>query len=97
MKIRILRSAVEDVAAGRAFYEGQGEGVGDYFADCMFAEIDSLALHAGHHRVIQGYHRIVTRKFPYAIYYRISEQTAIVHRILDCRRDPKWISEALRD
>jgi len=96
MKTRILRSAIEDLAAGRAFYEERSAGIGDYFADCMFAEIDSLVFQAGHHRVVQGYHRIVTRKFPYAIYYKMSGQTAVVHRILDCRRDPRWISEALR-
>lgn len=96
MKIKILRSAVEDLAAGRAFYEGQSEGVGDYFADCMFAEIDSLALHAGHHRLVQGFHRIITRKFPYAIYYKISGETALVYRVLDCRRNPQWIGDKLQ-
>ncbi|WKJ88920.1 hypothetical protein QZJ86_12905 [Methylomonas montana] len=49
MKIRILRTAMDDFSAGRLFYDKQQEGVGDYFFDSLFAEIDSLALYAGVH------------------------------------------------
>ncbi|WP_269747882.1 hypothetical protein [Methylomonas lenta] len=31
MKIRVLRTAMDDLAAGRLFYDKQQEGVGDYF------------------------------------------------------------------
>jgi hypothetical protein len=37
-------SAIEDLAAGRKFYDRQEAGVGDYFFDSLFAEIDSLAI-----------------------------------------------------
>ena len=96
MKVRILRPALEDLAAGRVFYERQHEGVGDYFFDSLFGEIDALALHAGIHRMQFGYHRLLAWRFPYAIYYRRSADEAVVHRVLDCRRDPKWIRGALR-
>ena len=49
MKIKILSSAVEDLYAGRLFYERQGEGVGEYFFDSLFSDIDSLVLYAGKH------------------------------------------------
>jgi hypothetical protein len=97
MKIRILRTAIEDLAAGRIFYDRQSDGVGGYFVSCMYAEIDALVLQAGHHRIINGYHRIITRRFPYAIYYEKSGQTVVVHRVLDCRRNPKWINERLSE
>lgn len=42
MKIKILRSAVEDLALGRDFYERQGKGLGDYFEESLTADIDSL-------------------------------------------------------
>jgi hypothetical protein len=96
MNIRILRAAVEDLAAGRRFYEERQAGAGDYFTSCMFAEIDALVIHAGCHRIIRGYHRIVTRKFPYSIYYKMSGPEPVVHRILDCRRNPRWISKELK-
>lgn len=33
MKVRVLTSALEDLFAGREFYEDQGEGLGSYFFD----------------------------------------------------------------
>jgi hypothetical protein len=49
MKIKVLSSALEDLSAGREFYDKQVEGVGEYFFDALFADIDSLALYAGIH------------------------------------------------
>jgi hypothetical protein len=55
MKVRVLRPALEDLASGREFYNQQREGVGDYYFDSLFSEIDSLVLYAGIHRVQLGY------------------------------------------
>lgn len=49
MRIKILSSDVDDLHAGRLFYERQGEGLGDYFFDSLFSDIDSLLLYAGIH------------------------------------------------
>ena len=97
MKVRILRAALNDLARGREFYDRQSEGIGGYFFDSLFAEIDSLVLYAGIHRKQFGYHRLLAQRFPYAIYYRIIEGEAVVHRVLDCRRDPRWIRRTLRE
>jgi hypothetical protein len=89
MKVRILTSAFNDLAAGRAFYEAQGEGLGDYFFDSVFSDIDSLALYGGIHSKVMGYHRLLARRFPYAVYYKMDAAgCAIVFRVLDCRQDP---------
>lgn len=64
MKISILSSAVEDLHAGRLFYEMQAEGVGDYFFDALFSVIDSLVLFAGVHRKMYGFYRLLSRRFP---------------------------------
>lgn len=96
MKIQILSSAMEDLDAGRDFYDLQEPGVGDYFQDCLFSDIDSLVLYGGIHRKIFGYHRLLSKRFPYAIYYRMDQAALIVvHRILDCRRDPSETRKAL--
>ncbi len=95
MKVRILRHAVDDLATGRRFYDRQEAGVGDYFLDSLFAEIDSLVLYAGVHAIRFGFHRLLARRFPYAVYYRIIASEAVVFRVLECRRDPRWIRTAL--
>jgi plasmid stabilization system protein ParE len=95
MKVRLLRPALNDLATGRRFYDRQQKGIGDYFFDSLFADIDSLARYAGVHQVEFGFHRKLASRFPYAIYYRLIEGEAIVFRVLDCRRDPKWIRKTL--
>lgn len=96
MRVRILESARRDLRQGYNFYERQQEGVGDYFLDTLFAEIDSLAIYAGIHSSKFGYYRLLSAKFPYAIYYRIDGDTVVVRAALDCRRDPAWIKERLK-
>ena len=68
MRIKILSSAVEDLHLGRVFYEDQGEGLGEYFFDSLFSDIDSLVLYAGIHPKVFGYHRLLSKRFPYAVY-----------------------------
>jgi hypothetical protein len=80
---------MEDLATGRRFYDRQGEGLGDYFFDSLFADIDSLALYGGIHSVFFGFHRLLAKRFPYAVYYKITADKAVVFRVLDCRRNPK--------
>ena len=96
MKVRTLRSALLDLADGRRFYDRQGEGLGDYFFDTLFLEIDSLALCGGIHRKIFGFHRSLSKRFPYAVYYKVVEGDAVVFRVLDCRQDPRQTAEALK-
>ncbi len=97
MKVRILTSARNDLADGRDFYERQAEGVGDYFLDSLFSDIDSLALYAGVHRQVFGFHRMLSKRFPWAIYYRLDGVDAVVvYRVLDCRQDPGKVVVALR-
>ncbi|BCX47506.1 plasmid stabilization system protein [Haloferula helveola] len=95
MRIRILESAIGDLEAGSDFYNRQEEGVGDYFQDCLFSDIDSLVLYGGIHRQLFGFHRLLSRRFPYAIYYRIEGDVVIVYRVLDCRRDPQRLRRSL--
>ena len=96
MKVRILGSASRDLMEGYRFYEMQSAGVGAYFLDSLFSDIDSLVLSAGMHPVHFGiYHRLLSKRFPFAVYYRVEEQTALVYAVLDCRRRPAWIRRRL--
>jgi plasmid stabilization system protein ParE len=96
MKIRVLPSALRDLARGRRFYERQGEGLGGYFMDSLFADIDSLALYGGIHLRVGRYHRSLSKRFPYAIYYLVNERVVEVWRVLDCRQDPGKTRRALK-
>jgi plasmid stabilization system protein ParE len=96
MKLRLLRSAIEDLADGRSFYDLQQPGVGDWFFDSLFSDIESLTLQAGIHSLHFSFHRLLASRFPYAIYYKILDGEAVVFRVLDCRRDPRKIAGDLQ-
>jgi len=97
MKIQIRPIALDDLAKGRRFYDTQELGIGDYFFDSVFSDVDSLALYAGIHPVVLGFHRMLTRRFPYAVYYEFHKGgPVIVWRVLDLRRDPKAIRKERR-
>jgi len=88
MTVLILDEATQDLRDGFAFYEAQEQGLGDYFLDTLFSDIDSLRLYAGIHAKVFGFHRLLSSRFPYAIYYSLRDETALVVAVLDCRRNP---------
>ena len=97
MRIALTRVAEQDLVDGHSFYERQAEGVGSYFLDSLFADIDALVLYAGVHPKPDGaFHRALARRFPYAIYYRVSDTTVTVVAVLDCRRKPARIRKTLK-
>ena len=96
MRIEILDEAEEDLIEGFRFYEARDTGVGSYFLDCRFSDIDSLLLFAGIHQIVYRYHRCLSKRFPFAIYYDVDGELIRVHAVLDCRRNPSWIRERLR-
>ena len=97
MNVRILSSARQDLLAGFRFYEAQQDGLGTYFLDSLFADIDSLRLYGGIHLVVDGgYHRLLAARFPFAIYYRLNQCTVSVYAVLDCRRSPAWNRKRLK-
>jgi hypothetical protein len=97
MTVRILTSALNDLASGREFYEKQAEGVGIFFFDSLFSDIDSPALYGGVHAKVFGFHRLLARRFPCAIYYKMdSDGAVVVYRILDCRLNPVKTATALK-
>ena len=97
MRLRILDSALQDLDRGRVFYERQGEGLGVYFLDSLFAEIESLVLYSEIHRKVFGFHRLLARRFPYGVYYRVEEGgVVVVWRVLDLRRSRLAIRKALQ-
>ena len=97
MQIRISRSAEEDLLSGSDFYERQQAGVGGYFLDSLYADIDSLMLYGGMHPKPHGrLHRMLAKRFPFAVYYDLQGDSVTVVAVLDCRQNPASIVKRLR-
>jgi plasmid stabilization system protein ParE len=97
MRIEILDQAKRDLIEGFHFYEEQGKELGSYFLTNLYADIDSLHFSAGSHsKPYEHYHRLLSRRFPFAVFYTVREDAVFIHAVLDCRRNPAWIRERLR-
>jgi ParE toxin of type II toxin-antitoxin system, parDE len=90
MRIEILSDAQDDLLSEARFYERQGAGLGEYFLNALYSDIDSLLIYA-------GIHRALSKRFPYAIFYLFDRDTELVqvYRVLDLRREPSWIRKRL--
>jgi len=95
VKIKILDEAEKDIATAMSFYESQSEGLGKYFLDSIFSDIESLHIYAGIHIVISEYHRLLSKRFPFSIYYKMKNKTIFIYAVLDCRKNPSWINNKL--
>src|SRR6476660_10539765 len=87
MNVVILEDAAEDLESGAQFYESCAPGVGDYFLDSILSDLDSLILFAGVHPIYFGFHRMLSRRFPFGIYYEVEDDVVYVM--------PFWICGAI--
>ncbi len=97
MQIKILEPAEHDLEHGYFFYEQQNPGLGSYFLDSLYVDIDSLAFFSGIHCKIFDHYRLLSKHFPFAVYYKITDQTVLITSVLDCRKKPSWIRQKLME
>jgi len=95
VRIEILDEAEAALIEGFHFYERQEIGLGWYFLDSLFSDIDSLLLYAGTHNIVHGYHLCLGKRFPFAVYYLVEGEMIRIYAVLDCRRNPAWTRKRL--
>ena len=95
-KMTALKQVKDDLAEGRRFYDSNEKGIGDYFYDSLISDIESLSIYSGIHSRHWGLYRMLSKRFPFAIYYVIHGETTIVVAVLDLRRDPGWLQGKLK-
>lgn len=94
-QLLVLEEASSDLQQGKQFYEANQLGIGAYFFDSMLADIESLSLYAGIHEKHLGLYRMLAKRFPYAIYYDMTDELIVVIAVLDLRRNPLWTRRRL--
>ncbi len=88
MRVELRDEARDDLVRGALFYGEQSPGSDGYFIDCLRADLKNLESHYGIHEVYRGFHRCLSERFPFAIYYLMADERVDVVAILDCREDP---------
>lgn len=95
MKIKILSDAQDDIAKAIMFYEEQNVKLGSYFLDSIMSDIESLYIYYGVHVKITNFYRLLSKRFPYAIYYKYDDKFIQIYAVLDCRQNPLFINNIL--
>jgi plasmid stabilization system protein ParE len=90
-KVELLDEAELDLRAGEAFYNEREPGLGGYFVDSLLSDLSSLQHYAGIHPKRFGSYRLISKRFPFAVYYELEEERVVVIAILDMRRKPNTI------
>jgi len=88
MRVELRIEARWDLVDAAEFYDKQRVGLGDYFFDCVYMDLKKLESQAGIHELAFGFRRKLVKRFPFAIYYLVSETVVDVAAILDCRSNP---------
>ncbi len=68
-EVIVLDEAADDLEKGRDFYDSREYGIGEYFGDSLVSDITSLRLYAGIHEQYFGFLRMLSKRFPFCIYY----------------------------
>lgn len=89
MRVELRDEARDDLANGAWFYGRQSPGLDDYFLESLHDDLRSLQAVFGVHERYRGFYRKLSKRFPFAIYYLVTDETIDVVAILDCRSDLK--------
>jgi toxin ParE1/3/4 len=78
-----------DVESAFDWYETEEPGLGDQFLDELRAAYQRILDHPlGYEAFRSGIRRALTRRFPYAIYFSIEQETIVIIAVLAGARDP---------
>ncbi|MBI3414886.1 MAG: type II toxin-antitoxin system RelE/ParE family toxin [Verrucomicrobia bacterium] len=87
-RVTIRPRAESDLQEAKLYYDLQRPGLGDDFLVSVGESIGYLEEHAERRSIYyRGFRRIITRRFPYKMFYRIENDRIVVFRILHVKQD----------
>jgi plasmid stabilization system protein ParE len=88
----VLSSAERDINEAYAWYEGRDPGLGeDYLRSLDACLLSVRTTPEAFRNVVRDYRRAVLRRFPYAVYYKDTQDSVVVYAVLHSAQDPsKW-------
>ena len=95
--VRVLSLALADVAKARDWYDAQRPGLGAEFIEEFDGALKRIAADSEiFQKVIRDARRARLQRFPYAVYYYVEPNEAVVVAVLHLRRDPKLLARRTR-
>jgi toxin ParE1/3/4 len=95
-RVIVRPEAAREVQEAFDWYEGRSEGLGLEFLRAADACLASVRRNpSAFPKVHKGVRRVLMRKFPYALFYLIEEESIVVVACFHARRDPiDWLRRA---
>ena len=90
----IIRPTAEaDIEEARQWYEQQRPGLGNEFLDEISRAIRILEEQPERRPIYYlGFRRLLIRRFPYKVFYRVEGARVIVFRVMHAKRDhQRWL------
>jgi plasmid stabilization system protein ParE len=82
-----VRDELNDIYS---WYESQQEQLGDEFLECIETALNRICLMPESYLVVHhDVRRVLVKRFPYSIYYRIISSRVIVVAVFHSQRNPK--------
>jgi plasmid stabilization system protein ParE len=86
----ITPEAEADLADARAWYEQKRAGLGEEFVLCVEAGLDHICrVPKAATEVYPGVRRMMVRRFPFGIFYRVDDDQIAVLAVYHSKRDPR--------
>jgi plasmid stabilization system protein ParE len=93
-RVIIRPPAVEDIAGAATWYEAQYPGLGVDFTNEIIRAIGRAQKEPELFRVLRrgdGMRRVLTERFPYRVFFTVTDETLHVHAVLHgARHDRHW-------
>jgi plasmid stabilization system protein ParE len=96
MQLLVRPAGAADIEEAYRWYERQRVGLGEEFLAAGDAILGDIVAHPSTYPVIhREARRVLLRRFPYAVFFRIHGETVVVLACMHGRRDPsRWKGRA---
>ena len=96
--LHFLPEVEEDVFSAYEWYEEKALGLGEEFLRIFYAYAGSIPQNPLlYPKVHREFRRCLLIRFPYAVYFRIVDNTIIVYGLFHCARNPRAIKTTLQN
>ena len=91
-RLVVRPAAAADIEEAFLWYEERRSGLGDEFLEAVQSALEKVAAHPTRYPAIhRDAHRVLLRRFPYGIFYRVYDDVTVVVACMHGRRDPsRW-------
>jgi plasmid stabilization system protein ParE len=90
LQVVFRRAAKDEFESAAAWYEERRSGLGEEFVAEIGDAIDRAAKHPERYPLVfDDVRRAVSRRFPFAVYFRLRHDKLVVLAVFHGRRDPR--------